>query len=83
MRALHHELFLFLQSRNCFRNVPENEIEEEILGLEPVQPEKPKRPQDSLYPWTQPIYVKPIIYYQKKHQLKNWMKMTRNDIRKL
>ena len=32
MRALHHELVLLQQSRNCFRCVPDNEIEEEILG---------------------------------------------------
>ena len=32
MRALHHELVLFQKSRNCFRYVPENEIEGNILG---------------------------------------------------
>ena len=31
-RALHHELVLSQQSRNCFRFVPENEIYEDILG---------------------------------------------------
>ena len=35
MRALHHELILFQQIRNCFRYVPENETEEEILGWNP------------------------------------------------
>ena len=32
MWALHHELVLFLQSRNCFRYVPENDIEGGIVG---------------------------------------------------
>ena len=32
MWALHHELVLFQQSRNCFCYVPENEIEGYILG---------------------------------------------------
>ena len=31
-RDLHHELVLFQKSRNCFRYLPENEIEEDILG---------------------------------------------------
>ena len=35
MRALHHELVLFQQSSNCFRYVPENETEEDILGWNP------------------------------------------------
>ena len=32
MWYLHHELVLFLQSRNCFCYVPDNEIEGDILG---------------------------------------------------
>ena len=32
MWALHHELVLFLQSRNCFWYVPDNDIEGDILG---------------------------------------------------
>ena len=32
MWALHHKLVLFQQSRNVFRYVPENDIEEYILG---------------------------------------------------
>ena len=32
MRALHHESVLFLQSRNLFFYVPDNEIEGDILG---------------------------------------------------
>ena len=32
MWALHHELVLFQQSRNCFRYVPDNEIRGDILG---------------------------------------------------
>ena len=32
MWALHHELVLFQQSRNCFCYVPENETEGDILG---------------------------------------------------
>ena len=32
MRALHHESVLFLQIRNCFCYVPDNEIEGGILG---------------------------------------------------
>ena len=32
MWYLHHKLFLFLQSMDCFRYVPENEIGGEILG---------------------------------------------------
>ena len=35
IRDLHHELVLFQQSRNCFRYVPENDIEEDILGWNP------------------------------------------------
>ena len=35
MWALHHELFLFQQSRNCFCYEPDNEIEEDILGWNP------------------------------------------------
>ena len=35
MRALHQELVLFQQITNCFRYVPDNEIEEEILGWNP------------------------------------------------
>ena len=31
MWALHHKLFLLLQSRNCFRYAPENETEGDIL----------------------------------------------------
>ena len=30
--SLHHELFLFQQSMNCFHYVPDNEIEDDILG---------------------------------------------------
>ena len=33
--VLYHELVPFLQSRNCFRYVPENEIEGGILGWTP------------------------------------------------
>ena len=32
MRSLHHELVLFQKSRNCFRYVPDNKIEEDIFG---------------------------------------------------
>ena len=32
MWDLHHELVIFLQSRNCFRYVPDNEIKGDILG---------------------------------------------------
>ena len=32
MRDLYHELVLFLQSRNCFCYVPENDTEGGILG---------------------------------------------------
>ena len=35
MRALHHKLVLFQQSRNFFRYESENWIEEEILGWNP------------------------------------------------
>ena len=35
MWAIHHELFLFQQSRNCFPYVPDNEIEGGILGWNP------------------------------------------------
>ena len=35
MRALHHELVLFQKSRDCFHYVPENDIEEDILGWNP------------------------------------------------
>ena len=34
---LYHELVLFLQSRNCFRYVPDNEIKGDILGWTPSQ----------------------------------------------
>ena len=34
--ALYRELVLFLKSRNCFRYVPENEIEGEILVWTPL-----------------------------------------------
>ena len=40
-------------------------------ALHSFQHKKPKIPQDLTYLWTQPIYVKTIIYYQKRHQLKN------------
>ena len=33
--ALYHKLVLFLQIRNCFRYVPENDIEEDILVWTP------------------------------------------------
>ena len=32
MWALHHKLVLFQKSRDCFHYVPENDIEEDILG---------------------------------------------------
>ena len=32
MWDLHHKLVLLLESRNCFRYVPENEVEGGILG---------------------------------------------------
>ena len=32
MQALYQKLVLFLQSKNCFCYVPENEIKEDILG---------------------------------------------------
>ena len=32
VQALYHKLVLFLQSSNCFRYVPENEIKGDILG---------------------------------------------------
>ena len=35
MRALHHELVLFQQCGNCFRYVPDNEIEKYIFGCKP------------------------------------------------
>ena len=35
MKALHHELVLFQQSRNCLFYVPDNETEEDILGWNP------------------------------------------------
>ena len=37
MRDLHHEFVLFQQSRNFFRCVPYNEIEEDILGWNPSE----------------------------------------------
>ena len=32
MRSIHHKLVLFQRSRNCFRYVPENDTEEDILA---------------------------------------------------
>ena len=52
-------------------------------ALNSFQHKKPKRPQDSPYPWTQPIYVKKIRCYQKNQQLKNWTKIIKKDSRKL
>ena len=35
MIALHNELILFQQSRNCFRYVPNNDIREDIFSWKP------------------------------------------------
>ena len=50
--------------------------------LHACQHKKPKRPQDSPYPWTQPFMERKIRCYHKNHQLKNWMNIIIKDFRK-
>ena len=52
-------------------------------ALHSFQHEKPKIPHDSPHPWTQPIYLKKTYYIIKKIQLKNWIKIIKNDLIKL
>ena len=47
------------------------------------QHEKPKLPQESPYPWTQPVYGKTIRCYHKKHYLNSWIKIVKKDFRNL
>ena len=49
MRALHHELVLLQQSRNCFCYVPANDIEEYILGWNPSEYNKEKETAESKF----------------------------------